>query len=444
MTLARPVPALAKAKPLKLPTVGDATLPNGLRVLTVRRPGVPLVELRLRVPFAAPTKSVAAHVARTTLLTDTMLSGTEQRDASRIAIDLQALGGQLSASADSDRLALGGSVLSSGLGGFLDLLGELLTSATYPKSEVEGERDRLVQELAIHRSSAGVVAREALLARMYDGHPYARDLPSAEEVQDVKPKQLRALHTERLVPAGSTLILVGDISPARALALVEKALSGWTATGKAVPVPDAPAQPGRRALLVDRPGAVQTTMRFGGAAPSRADEGYAAAALANLVFGGYFSSRWVSNIREDKGYTYSPHSGIDHPSAGSRLVAGADVATGVTAPALLETLYELGRIATVPVGQDELDQARRYAIGTLALGTASQAGLAGLLSQLAGSGLGVEWLSQHQKALAAITVEDVLEAGARWLAPSVLTPVLVGDVATVEPSLRALVDLELG
>jgi zinc protease len=439
----RTPPPLATQRAAKLPTVGDTVLDNGLRVLAVRRPGVPLVELRLRVPFAAPAgKGAASHVARATLLSDTLLSGTEHRDATQIAIDLQALGGQLAASTDADRLGFGGSVLTGGLPGLLELLGELLTAATYPKREVEGERDRLVQELAIHRSSAGVVAREHLLARMYGDHPYGRDLPSGEDVDAVKPKHLRALHAARIVPEGSILTLVGDLSPARATALVDKALAGWTAQAAATPTPPAPGQHGRTALLVDRPGAVQTTIRFGGAAPDRADEGYAAAVLANLVFGGYFSSRWVSNIREDKGYTYSPHSAIDHPPAGSRLVAGADVATGVTAPALLETLYELGRIATVPVAQAELDQARRYAIGTLALSTASQAGLAGLLSQLAGSGLGVEWLRDHPKALSAVTVDDVLVAGARWFAPAVLTPVLVGDTATIEAGLRTLVDLE--
>jgi zinc protease len=439
----RTPPPLAKQRLAKLPTVSDTVLENGLRVLAVRRPGVPLVELRLRVPFAAPSgKGGMAHVARATLLADTLLSGTEQRDATQIAVDLQSLGGQLSASTDADRLGFGGSVLSSGLGGLLGLLGELLTSASYPKREVEGERDRLVQELAIHRSSAGVVAREALMARMYGDHPYALDLPTAEAVQDVRPKHLRALHQARIAPAGSILTLVGDISPARATALVAKVLGTWTSESKAVPTPPAPEQVGRTALLIDRPGAVQTTLRFGGAAPTRDDPGFAAAMLANLVFGGYFSSRWVANIREDKGYTYSPHSGIDHPPAGSRFSAGADVATDVTAPALLETMYELGRIATVPVGQAELDQARRYAIGTLALSTASQAGLAGLLSQLAGSGLGVEWLRAYPTALEAVTVGDVLEAGARWFSPSVLTPVFVGDSSVIADSLRTLVALE--
>ncbi len=443
MTSPRIPPPPTAQRGAKLPVVADTLLDNGLRVLAVRRAGVPLVELRLRVPFAAPAgKGAMAHVARATLLADTLLSGTDRRDATQIAVDLQSLGGQLSASTDADRLGFGGSVLSGGLRGMLELLAELLTSASYPKREVEGERERLVHELAIHRSTAGVLAREALMARMYGDHPYGLDLPTAEAVQDVRPKHLRALHEARIAPAGSVLTLVGDLSPRRATDLVAKTLAGWTAASKAMPTPPAPEQVGRPALLIDRPGAVQTTLRFGGAAPSRSDPGFAAATLANLVFGGYFSSRWVANIREDKGYTYSPHSGIDHPPAGSRLTAGADVATGVTAPALLESLYELGRVATLPVTQAELDLARRYAVGTLALSTASQAGLAGLISQLSGAGLGIEWLRDHPKALEAVTVDDVLEAGARWFAPSVLTPVFVGDTAVIGDSLRTLVALE--
>ncbi len=441
----RPVPPLAKPRTPKLPSVAERTLDNGLRVLAVRRPGVPLAELRLRIPFAGPSgKRGRAFTAQASLLGDTLLSGTAQRDAARLAADVQALGGQLSASTDADRLGFGGSVLVSGLPGLLEILGEVLTSASYPKREVLGERDRMVQELAIYRSQAAVVAREALLSRLYGEHPYGRELPTAEEVEAVKPSSLRAIHAERVAPAGSVLTVVGDLPPAKALALVESALAGWSATSKAYDTPLVPEAPNRPALLIDRPGAVQTTVRMAASAPSRGDADYAAFALANLVFGGYFSSRWVANIREDKGYTYSPHAQVEHPPAGSRITLSADVSTPTTAPALLETIYELGRVATTAVGQGELDQARRYAVGTLALGTSSQAGLASTLSQLAGAGLGVEYLRDYPRQLAAVTVDDALAAGSRYLAPNRLTTVLVGDVAEVEAPLRTLVDLELG
>ncbi len=438
---ARPLPALGPQRTPELPEVAERTLGNGLRVLAVRRAGVPLAEVRLRVPFSG---SGEEHTARAQLLGDTLLLGTDRRSAAQVAADLQALGGSLSASTDSDRLGLGGSVLADGLPGLLELVSEVLRSAAYPTEEVEGERERLVQELAIYRSSAGVVAREALLQRMYGDHPYGRELPTGEAVRGVEPEALRRVHAERVAPSGSVLVLVGDLDPQGALDEVEGALSGWSATAEALVAPELPRPPGGPLLLVDRPGSVQTTVRLGGPAPRRTDPDHPALTLANLVFGGYFSSRWVANIREDKGYTYSPHSGIDHPPAGSRITLAADVATGVTAPALLETWYELGRIATVPVGQAELDQARRYAVGSLALSTASQAGLASTLSALVASGLGVEWLRDSPRALQEVTVEQVQEVAARYLAPTALTGVLVGDAGEVEEPVRRVLDLVRG
>ncbi len=437
------LPALTKARKQRLPTVSERTLDNGLRVLAVRRPGVPLVEARLRVPFAGPSgKRAVGFTAKAQLLGETMLMGTDRRSAAQIAVDLQSLGGSLSASVDADRLSVGASALSSGLPALLQLVGELLTGASYPKHEVEGERDRLAHELTIYRSQPGVIAREALLERLYGDHPYGHELPTSAEVAEVRPADVRSLHRRYVAPAGSVLVLVGDLSPARALAQVEQALSGWQTEGRDVVVTDVPRRRPGPALLVDRPGAVQTSLRLAGPAPRRTDPDHAALSLANLVLGGYFSSRWVANIREDKGYTYSPHSAVEHPAGGSRITLATDVATEVTAPALVETLYELGRVASLPVSQAELDRARRYAVGALALSTSTQAGLAGTLTVLAAAGLGVEWLREHPERLGGVTVEQAHEAAATYLAPTALTTVLVGDAERVEQPLLAVTALE--
>jgi predicted Zn-dependent peptidase len=183
---------------------------------------------------------------------------------------------------------------------------------------------------------------------------------------------------------------------------------------------------------------VQSSIRVALPAVQRDNERYPALQLANLVFGGYFSSRLVENIREDKGYTYSPHSGIDHSAAGSVLVVSADVATEVTAPSLLEIGYELGRIAALPPRPEELEQARQYAIGTLALSVASQAGLASTLVALAGTGLGLEWLAEHPSRLAAATLEDVAAAASSFLAPASAVTVVLGDADVVERHVAVL------
>ncbi|SDG70201.1 M16 family metallopeptidase [Klenkia brasiliensis] len=433
------VPPLGDPRPQPVPEVHLTTLDSGLRVAVVPRAGVPLVELRLRVPFAAASaRTAAAHVARTSVLTGAVLLGTQAHDQVQIAQLLQAEGAEMSVSADPDRLLLGTTMLPSGLPAVLAVLAELLTAPTYPAGPVAAEKARVAERIAIARSQPGVVARTALATRRYGVHPYAVQLPETEQVQALTPAALRKLHRERVLPAGSTLVLVGDVDPAAATDAVAAALSGWTGTGAAVDAPPLPATPAGPLQLVDRPGAVQSNLRIGGPAPGRRDPELPAVRLASTVYGGYFSSRLVENIRERRGYTYSPRSSVDHLQAGSSFLVEADVATEVTGPALLETQYELGRIALLPVTEAELEAARRYLLGTTALATATHAGLASTLSALVGSGLPAEWLTEHQAALAATTLDEVTAAARRWLHPAGLTTVVVGDAERVADQLEAL------
>jgi zinc protease len=439
------VPPLGEPRINPVPTAHETTLPNGLHVVVVPRPGVPLIELRLRVPFAAPTsRGAAVHTARASVLSGAVLLGTATHDQTAIAELLQGYGAELSVSSDPDRLLFATTLLADGLAPVLGILAELLTGASYPADEVEGERERVAERIAIARSQPGVIARAALSARRYGSHPYGIELPDPELVRDVRAPALRRLHGERVVPAGSSLVLVGDLDPRAATAAVTEALDGWTATGHAVEAPPAPELAAPGIELVDRPGAVQSNIRLGGPAPSRTAPDLAALRLANMVFGGYFSSRLVENIRERRGYTYSPRSSVDHQAAGASFVVEADVATEVTGPALLEIWYELGRMALTRVTEAELDGARRYVLGTMALSTATHAGLASTLSALVGADLPPVWLVDHQRALATVTLDEVQEAARRYLAVPALTTVVVGDAERVTPALEALGPVVVG
>lgn len=429
-------PALGPRPRIAVPKVAERTLPNGLRVAAVRMPSVPLVEVRLRVPFAGTGRR---HLAQTHLLTETLFAGTDRHDAQGLAAAIQALGGALSAGADADRLGFAGSALAENLPGLLALLAEVVTGATYPADEVGGERDRLVEELTIARNVPSTLAAEALSRRVFGSHPYGFGLPTAAEVRAVTPAALRSLHRVRLSPEGALLVLVGDVPPARALDAAERALGGWSSEGRrSVALPPPPAfLPGGLAL-VDRPGSVQSSIRYAGPGPRRDDPAYAALVAANTVYAGYFSSRLIANIREDKGFTYGAHSVLDHADLATLLTVDTDVATEVTARAVVEVLYEQARMVTAPVTQDELDAARRYLVGTLALSTASQSGLAATLTRLLDAGLDASYLRTHPAALAKVTVGSAYEAAARWLAPSAMACVVVGDAAAVGDGLRAL------
>ena len=432
------LPELVPDTKLKLPRQAERTLSSGLTVIAVRRPSVPLVELRLRVPFGR------APLARATLLSQALFSGTGTMSSIDIAAELQAVGGGLSAGLDPDRLLVSGNSLAGGLDRMLEILAGVLTDPAYPAEEVATERERLVDHIQVAQSQPTHLARTALLERMYGRHPYAVQTPEPDQVRGVRPAQLRALHADRVRPDGAVLVLVGDINPDKAIDAADKALGSWTGPGRDGKVPPTPPLEPGPLVLVNRPDSVQSSLRMALPAVSRTHPDYAALQLANMVFGGYFSSRWVENIREDKGYTYGPHSSIEHFVAGSALVVAAEVATEVTGPSLLETLYELGRIASLPPGEEELEQARRYALGTLRLGMSTQAGLASLASVYASFGLRLDYLSEHSAALAAATREQVADVAARYLAPSRAVAVVLGDAAKVQAPLAALTAVEPG
>ncbi|WP_446211272.1 M16 family metallopeptidase [Micromonospora sp. IBSANI012] len=428
----RALPPLGPTRKLKVPKQAERRLANGLTVIAVRRPAVPLVELRLWMPFGR------THLARGAVLSQTILSGTQTHTATQIAAELQKVGGGLSAGIDPDRLMLSGAALVTGLDRMLELAADVLTDATYPADWVGTERDRLIDRIQVAQSQPAHLARTALLKRIYGSHPYAVQTPEPEQVRAVKPPALRKLHAERVHPAEAVLVLVGDMRPDRALDAAEQALSGWRGDTRGVDLPPTPPLEPGPLLLVDRPGSVQSSLRIALPAVPRTHPDHAALQLANLVFGGYFSSRWVENIREDKGYTYGPHSSVEHSVAGSVLVAAAEVATEVTGPALLETTYELGRLASLPPKPDELEQARQYALGTLQLGMSTQAGLASLTSAYAGNGLRLDFLAEHAARLAKATPEDVAEVAARYLAPAKAVTVVLGDADRIEGQLAAL------
>jgi zinc protease len=440
-TAPKALPELGPNRELALPESEERTLANGLTVIAIQRASVPLVEVRLRVPFGSAELNLPG-LASAAVLSQTLFSGTAEMSTVDIAAALQSVGGALIAGLDSDRLLITGNGLVDGLDRILTICADVLTGAVYPAEEVRTERSRLADRIQVARSQPAHLARAAQLRRIYGGHPYAVQTPEAEDVLTIDTDQLLALHAARLHPAGATLVIVGDLAPQAALDAAERALGGWAGAGYDAVTPPIPELRTGPTVLVDRPGSVQSSVRLALPAVGRTHPDHAALQLANLVFGGYFSSRWVENIREDKGYTYSPHSMIDHSVAGSTLLLSADVATEVSAPALLETWYELGRLANLAPKPEELEQARQYALGSLLLGMSTQAGLAGLASTYAGFGLRLNFLAEHAQRLASATAEDVAAVAANHLAPAKAVTVVLGDAEKVAGPLSSLAPVE--
>jgi predicted Zn-dependent peptidase len=384
--------------------------------------------------------------AASLVLSESMLAGTSQHDRSSLATTIERLGGYLGVSIDHDRVQLGGTVLASNLEPFLALLAEVLVSATYPNTDVHADRDRIAHEIVMAYSQPEVVAGEALRRRLYAGHPYATGMPAPDSVRRVSSAALRRLHAETLAPELGRLVLVGDLRAKTALGQAAEALGQWLADPRDGGPRDLPGlrepEPGPL-IVVDRPGAVQSNLRLARLAPGRTDPVWPASALANLAFGAMSAARLVENLRERHGYTYSPDSAINHARAGSAFVIQAEVATGVTAPALVETLYELGRTAVGGFSSEELESARRYSLGTLAYSLSTQAGTASTLARLALSDLGPGYLTTFAGAISKATKAEVDEAAGRLFAVRGLIGLVVGDAAAITAPLERVTDVKV-
>jgi zinc protease len=427
-------PPIRDLVPPKAPSIASTDVSGELHLVSVRRPSVPLVEVRIVFPLGSEQIS---NPAEPLMLSESLLAGTEDLDRDEIASAVERLGGSLGAHLDRDAFIIGGSAISSNVVELLRLIAEALAGATYPASEVSADRARTADEIAIALSRPEAIAGEIFDEALFPGHPYSTRIPRPAAIRRVTSPVLRDLHRKVLSARGASLVVVGDVDTKKVPGIVEDALGDWIAHSrrKATRLQRIRAIAPGPIRLRHRPGAVQSNLRIGGIAPDRTSPDWPAMVLATLATGGMFTSRLVENLRERNGYTYSPRLRVHHGRAGSVSTFSAEVATDVTAAAIVETRYELGRVATVGIRQDELDAARRYAIGSFLYSTATQAGLASTLARLLADDVGPGYLGAYPARLSRVTLDEVNEAAQRYLAPSRLSTIIVGDRDRVIPQL---------
>jgi predicted Zn-dependent peptidase len=211
------------------------------------------------------------------------------------------------------------------------------------------------------------------------------------------------------------LIVVGDFATNEMFAEIDRNFGDWRA-----PQPDATQQPepprhheGRRVHLVHLPGSVQTQVTVGNLAITRRSPDWHSTVLANAIYGGAFHSRLVMNIREQKGYTYSPRSGLNALRQHGYFSVSAAVRNDVAAATLTEIFYEMDRIRALPVTPEELDSARNYLTGVFSLGVATLDGLIGQLSAVYLERLPEGYLETYRERVRALTADNVIASARR-------------------------------
>ena len=416
--------------------ITQKTLPNGLAVWLVNRPGFPKVSAYLAVR-GGNAYDPADRQGISGFMAGLLNEGTASRTSQQIAEELQAIGGELGAFATADAVFIQGSCLSTGLPTLLNLLADVTRHPNFPEKEVELAKANTLQGLLAQEAQPAFKANRAFNTAIFGDHPYHFTSISPQVVKTTTPESLRALHAARFQPNQALLVISGDLQEAATLKLITTALGDWKAAGEALkPLKEAPAAAAHQFQLIPRPGSVQSTLRVGRPALSATHPDYIPMQLANTILGGSFGSRIVKNIREDKGYTYSPGARAAGMQVGGSYMVRADVRTEVTAASLMEIFYEMDRMGTTSVGEAELQSAKRYMGGTYLFQNQMLRALTGTLATYWVNGQKPEALSEFIPKVNAVKAEDVRRIGRTYFAAKDQTVVVVGDEAKAKAELE--------
>jgi predicted Zn-dependent peptidase len=407
-------------------------------VVAAHLPGQPLAVATLLLDAGA-SREPAGREGVATVLGEALLEGTAVRDSAAYALALEGLGTELSTLVDWDSFRVGVIVPVDRLPAAVELLAEAARTPRLDPADVTRVRDDTVTALRMAWAEPGPRADAALRADLFGagarhGRPMSGDPVSvaAVDVEDVA-----AFHRAWLTRPG-TLLVAGDLDRLDLDALAAAVFAGTAAQpaepGGPFPVPD---RSGRRIILVDRPGSVQSTLRLGHAAPHRAHPDYVPMLLAGTVLGGAFTSRLNHLIREVRGYTYGIRADFALARRFGRFGVSTGVHTAVTAPALVDTLAEITRTQAEGVTEAELEVARTWRAGQLLVDMQTPAAIADALATLVVHGLPDDYHATLRGQLLAASAKEVSAVAATQLRPQTMTLVVEGDAAVVRDELAA-------
>ena len=427
-------PAGSAPKPFKLPPTDDFVLPNGMRVTIAPYGVVPKVAIRAYVGAGALYEAEnQVWISKLTSLL--MKEGTTTHPAEQVAREAAEMGGQLEIDSDFEFARAGGVVLSEFGPRFVALLADVLQHPALPSSDLPRLKADLGRDLAVQKTQAGSIAREGFYRTLFPDHPYGRMFPQEAALNAYTMDDVRAFYGNNFAASRTHLYVAGKLDPALKNAITS-AFGAWK---KGQAETDLPAKPVRERSfqVIDRPGAAQSTVYIGLPVADATSPDYVTLSVMDALLGGSFASRITSNIREQKGYTYSPRSQIGTRKHTAFWVESADVTTAVTGPSIKEILYEIDRIRREPPSAEELKGIQNYLAGLFVIQNMLSAdSLIGQLHFVDSRGLDRSYLATYVQRVMAVTPKDIQRVSETYIVPSKMTFVVVGDKAKITGQLK--------
>jgi predicted Zn-dependent peptidase len=427
-------PVGGRPKPFNLPKSEVFKLQNGLQVTLTPYGTVPKVTVSA-VIRAGNLNEADNQVWLADLMGDLMKEGAGTRNATQLAEDSARLGGAVNVRVGLDTMTVAGDALSEFGPQLVALVGDVATKPTLPESELPRLKNNRLRQLSVQRAQPGALANERFRKLLYPNHAYGRIFPTEEMIKGYTIDDVRKFYQNNLGAARTHIYVAGVFDAAAMKRAIAAAFENWQA-GKP-PLIDIPKPVAAGGIhLIDRPGAAQSTLYIGLPAIDPTNPDYIPLIVTDSLLGGSFSSRITTNIREQKGYTYSPSSQISVRYRDGYWVEVADVTTAVTGPALKEIFAEIERLRKEPPPADELQGIKNNLAGIFVLQNSSRGGVINQLSYVDLHGLPADYLSTFVPKALAVTPEEVRRIAEKYLPSTKMSVVVVGDKAKISEQLQ--------
>ncbi|HSB92211.1 MAG TPA: pitrilysin family protein [Flavitalea sp.] len=417
-------------KDFKLSEKKAQSYPNGLKTVFVTYGSIPKVSVSLIIK----TGNIHEGKNQTWLadLTGKMLKeGTSSMDFKLISKKAASMGGSINVSVGVEQVNIGGSVLSEFAAEFITMVSELAMNPAFPASELERIKTDMKRDLSVQKGVPQNIAEEKFFQTMYKDHPYGRYYPTEAMITSYTLPMVKDFYNKNFGAKRSVVYVVGNFDEAAVKSAIDKGLGKWKA-GPAPVYQPATLVAKRDTAIIDRKGAPQTTVMIGLPVLTPKDKDYVAQVITNSLLGGSFGSRITSNIRENKGYTYSPYSYVQNRHGGSIWVEAADVTSEHTIASLNEIEKEIKRLQSEAPSKQELEGIQRYEAGIFVLRNTSPDGIINQLNFLDQNGLPDAFLNNYVQNMYKVTPEKVSQLAKDKFKYENMTVVMVGDKAQIE------------
>ena len=419
-------PALKDVDEVRLPEPERHLLDNGIPVYVIDAGTQEL--MRIELIFDAGSfyqeRSLQAYFTNKCLI-----EGTASFDAATVAETLDFYGAYLKTGTEKDQAFVLLYTLNKHLDRLLPLLGEVALDATFPDEEVRTIIEKQRQDFLVNMEKVNFIARQNFSRLIFgEEHPYGR-MAKAEDYLTIDIASLKDYFGKRYRTAAFSIIVSGkmpqDIIPKLNRYFGKHSVHKANNTQRPPSV-----KPVVETHFIEKEGALQSAIRLGKPIFNKLHPDYLKFKVLNTLFGGYFGSRLMTNIREDKGYTYGIGSGITSFQHAGMFYISTEVGADVTQSAMDEIFAEIEKLQTEPVPGDELKTVKNYLIGNFLRNADGPFALADLFKGVLPFGLKMDFYRQYISTVKSITAKEIGELAVKYLKPDELVRLIVGDPAS--------------